>query len=233
MQQLTLLQDEPATAKLPVRDLFSLKDSGIPGAELAMRDLDELHVQRLVNSDFTRWPAIKVTATTAGHLLIDGYHRQEAAIRKNEPLIPAVIQRYATLQDVVEAAFRANLFHGKQASEESRGNYAYWLYCTYKGISQEEIAARTGISQPAVSKAIAKREQLLRDAMLEAMGEGVKEQLQTERTCKQFTRQVIRFVSGVEAMNEEDLLHALQLSAKPQDREKLIRVGQLLVNAYK
>jgi transcriptional regulator with XRE-family HTH domain len=230
MQPLTLLQEEPKTIMLPAHDLISLKDSGIPGADLALRDLDELHVQRLVNSDFARWPAVKVTATTVGHLLIDGYHRQEAAIRKQESLIPAVVQSYATVEDVVEAAFQANLFHGKQASEQTRGDYAYWLYRTRK-ISQEEIAARTGISQAAVSKAIAKREKLIRDAMLEAMGQGVKEQFEMERVCKQFSRQVIRFVSGVEAMNEEDLLRTLQLSVKPQDREKLARVGQLLVNA--
>jgi hypothetical protein len=69
--------------------------------------------------------------------------------------------------------------------------------------------------------------------MLEGMGEGVKEQFEMERVCKQFSRQVVRFVSGIEAMNEEDLLHALQLSARPQDREKFMRVGQLLVNVYK
>jgi predicted transcriptional regulator len=232
MQSLTLLQEEPKTAKLPVRDLISLKDAGIPGAELAVRDLDEVRVQRLVASDFARWPAIRVTATTMGYLLIDGYHRQEAAIRKNEPLIVAVIQRYETVQDVIEAAFRANLTHGKPTSEQTRGDYAYWLHCTYKErISQEEIATRTGISQAAVSKAIAKREKLIRDAMLEAMGQGVKEQFETERMCKQFSRQAIRFVAGIETMREEDLLHALQLSVKQQDREKLARVGQLLVEA--
>jgi hypothetical protein len=121
-------------------DLISLKDAGIPGGALVVRDLDEVHVQRLVNSDVARWPAIKVTATTRGYLLIDGYHRQEAAIRKGESLIPAVIGRYASLEDVIEAAFRANLFHSKQASEKTRSDYAYWLHCTYQQMSQEEIA---------------------------------------------------------------------------------------------
>lgn len=54
-----------------------------------------------------------------------------------------------------------------------------------------------------------------------------------ERVCKQISRQVIRFVSEIEVMNEEDLIHVSQLSGKRQDREKPVRVGRLQVNAYK
>lgn len=237
MQTISLVQqEEPKTIKLAVRDLISLKDAQLPGSELAMRPLDEVHVQRLVESSVERWPAVTVAPVKAGgtriiYLLIDGYHRREAATRKQEPVLLAVVQRYHTVQDIVDAAFRANLTHGKLASEQTRGDYAYWLHSTYNEMSQEEIARRTGISQAAVSKAIAKREKLLRDAALEALGEGVKEQVEAERTCKQLTRQVLRFVKEVKAIKDEDLLRFLQASIKPRDAQQLARIGQLLIDA--
>ena len=225
-----LLQAEAHVVQVPIEAFISLADAGIPGGDLAVRELDERHIQDLVNSDNSTWPALKAANANVGLILVDGYHRREAGRRKGEATIATLVQPYATIQDVIEAAFRANLAHGLKASDENRGDYVFWLHITYPEMSQEDIARRSGMSQPAVSKAIAKREALLRDAALEEMG--VKQQFDTERACKQFSKRVIKFVGEVEMMSDEDLLKYMQSTVKQEDRAKLARVGQLLLDAY-
>jgi ParB-like chromosome segregation protein Spo0J len=230
MSVLTLLQEETRAVTVKIGSIITLENSGITGGDFAMRELDEQHVQDLVNSDRNKWPAIKIAATSIGPILTDGYHRLEAAIRQGATALDAILQSYETENDIIEAAFRANLSHGLKASQETRGDYAYWLHISYPDMSQQEIAARAQITQSVVSKAIAKREALLRDKELEDMG--VKEEFDAQQSWKKFSKRILRFYTEVSAMNDTELIQIIQSSVKPSEREKLVHIAKLLVLAY-
>ncbi len=227
MPTLQLLQTEPKIIRIPLGVLIPLEHTDIPGGSLAMRPLDEHHIQSLIDSDSATWPPILTTKTSIGYILIDGYHRQEAATRKGETSLAAHVQSYATTQDIIEAAFRANLSHGLKSSEETRGDYAFWLHVTYPHLTQIEIAKRACISQPAVSKAITKREAALRE---EARA-GEKKQQDMEQACKHFSKMVLRFTETITGVADEELLSYIQTAVKkPEERSKLARAGQLLLH---
>jgi predicted transcriptional regulator len=201
-------------------DLISLanEDARIPGGAFAMRALNKDNVERLVLSDADTWP--------------DGYHRWEAAKIKHLKGFYATCKTYRTENDVVEAAFRANLHHGLQASQESRGDYAYWLHLTYPELEQIEIARRVGISQSAVSQAISKREEEAKKAagLEEALSEKERQRL-IKKTCKKFTREAVRFLDGVEDLSDQELIGVLKtIVKKDEERERLARIGRLLSN---
>lgn len=228
LTNVVLLQEERRSIKVHISDLILLTD--IPGAEIAVRPINEAHVQSLVKSDISTWPAIKLAPANVGLLLFDGYQRLEAAIRKGESILDAVIHSYATMTDVIDAAFRADFTHGWKASEQRLGDYAFWLHRTFEKMSQEEIALRAAMSQPGVSKAIAKRLEEIREA--ELLAQGIEKPIDVERVCKQFSRRVVRFVGEVETFSDEDLLKNIQASVKEKDQGKLARMGRLLVQAY-
>jgi predicted transcriptional regulator len=215
-------------------DLISLanEDARIPGGAFAMRALNKDNVERLVLSDADTWPDIQVTLCIAGYIVIDGYHRWEAAKIKHLKGFYATCKTYRTENDVVEAAFRANLHHGLQASQESRGDYAYWLHLTYPELEQIEIARRVGISQSAVSQAISKREEEAKKAagLEEALSEKERQRL-IKKTCKKFTREAVRFLDGVEDLSDQELIGVLKtIVKKDEERERLARIGRLLSN---
>lgn len=97
-----------------------------------------------------------MTRYTAGYLIIDGYHRWEVAKRRQSRALKAICRAYHNENEVIEAAFRANLSHGLKASTKTRGDYAYWLHITSPEMPQNEIARQVGIMQGAVSKALAR-----------------------------------------------------------------------------
>jgi hypothetical protein len=224
---LILLQEETRAVTVKLQNLITLEKSGIPGGDFAMRELDESHVLDLVSSDRSTWPAIRIAAADIGPILVDGRHRVVAATRQGATTLDAILQSYQTENDVIDAAFRANLCHGLKASEETRGDYAYWLHATYPGMKQEEIAKRAQITQSTVSKAIAKREAVLRNKALEEMG--LNEEFATEQAFKQFFRRAVKFVAKVDTIQEDEFRHYIQASVKQEDRKKLARIGQILV----
>ena len=123
----------------------------------AMRDVDKEHIARLVETKLEGVPAIQVANTNKGYVLIDGRHRYEAARQLKKQTVRAIEGTYASEDEIIEAAFQANLKHGIPLDSEGRANYVLWLYGTTK-ISQTEISKRVGISQQAVSKIIKKFE---------------------------------------------------------------------------
>jgi predicted transcriptional regulator len=207
-------------------DLISLTDAKISGGTLAMRALNKEHLERLVLSNPKNWPDIKVTLCSAGYIVIDGYHRWEACKIKQLKALYATCETYQSESEIIEAAFRANLFHGQQASSETRGDYAYWLHLMNPTMEQTEIARSVGISQAAVSKAIAKREQEARPDG-EMLPEEYKKLL--KKSCRRFSRIAVRFLDEVEGLEEQELTEMFQTVVKrDEDRAKLIRVARLL-----
>lgn len=220
-----LVEDHQHTLLSP-QDLLSLEEAGIAGGAFAMRELDPGHLGNLFLSDSARWPDIKVTLCSSGYILIDGYHRWAVAKRKRLKGLYATCKTYSSEQDVVEAAFRANLRHGLKASVETRGDYAYWLHLVYPTMEQKDIAARVGITQGAVSKAIAKREEEARTTQQEDPDQQRK---LLKRSCKKFARMTIQFLGEVENLDDRELVAIFHMVVKRnEDKEKLARIGRLL-----
>lgn len=229
---LELLSDQEDRISLSPYDIISLEDAAIRGGTFAMRELDQQNLESLMLSDPTTWPPVKVTLTTRGYLLIDGYHRWETAKSKHLDRLLANCEPFTNENDVVEAAFRANLHHGLTASAENRSDYAYWLHLTYPNMEQAEIAARVGITQSTVSKAIARREEEIRKARLQQdeteLDEKTRRRL-VKKSCKSFARVALRFLNEVDDMDEAELMQTLQTVVKKQeDKTRLARIGRIL-----
>ncbi len=155
---ITFLPDEQDELLVPLKELHTLQDARIPGADLAQRPLREAQVVSLTMADPATWPKILLTRTKEyGLVVIDGYHRREAGTRQQLTEIRATIRAFATVNEVIEAAFQANLHHGLPTSATTRSDYAYWLFTTYPDLKQNEIARRVGIKPSTVNTAIKRR----------------------------------------------------------------------------
>lgn len=221
-----LIPQEQEVTVFP-QGLLSLQDAGVADGAFAMRELNEEHLESLELSDHQKWTPILITLSSAGYIVIDGYHRWEVAKRQNWEL-KAICRAFSDERQVIEAAFRANLRHGLRASAQTRGDYAYWLFLTYPDLSQQEIAERAGLTQGAVSKAIAKREEAARQTGEERDGHDESEKI--EKDCKKFARSAIRFIQIVGKLDDEELSRIILSSVRePEDKACLERIGRLLL----
>jgi ParB-like chromosome segregation protein Spo0J len=147
---------------IKIDQLHSLEEVGIlanPDMKKAMRGVSKQHVERLMFSDPNQWAPIVVTLTDRGWITVDGYHRVEAMKYKGVKEIRAVCQAFEAEIEVIRAAYRANREHGLPIPPESRSAYAYVLHIAFPTMTQEEIGAEAGISQPTVSIAISRRDE--------------------------------------------------------------------------
>ncbi len=224
-----LIPAQQSYVVLEPSDILSLEDAGVPNGAFAMRELDKGHLEMLALSDPRKWPHVLVTLCKSGYILIDGYHRWEIAKRHDWEL-KATCKTFTDECEVVEAAFQANLKHGLKASAQTRGDYAYWLHLTYPKMEQTEIAARAGITQGAVSKAIAKREEAAKQAEQESDPQAERE-AKIRQNCKRFTKMTLRFLNEVEEMSDDDLLDMLaSVVQRSGDEVKLQRMARLFEN---
>ncbi len=226
-----LLPDTEDALLLNLSDLISLRNAQVPGAALAMRDLERENLERLQCSDPENWPSILVTRCISGYLVIDGYHRWEVAQRRQLETLKATCQAYHDENELIEAAFRANLFHGLKASLETRGDYAYWLHMTSPSMPQIEIARRVGITQGAVSKAIARRSGEANKSMQsEEIVAKEKQQKQIKKSCRYFTRVATHFLDDVQHLDDEELREIFTTIMTKDEKSKLARMSRLLTN---
>ena len=172
-----------------------------------------------------------ITHCTSGYLIIDGYHRWEVAKRRHLRALKAICRVYENENEVIEAAFRANLLHGLNASVETRGDYAYWLHITYPEMQQNDISHRVGITQGAVSKAIARRSSDARKALQQ--GETCNEDMQKKqmkKSCRHFTRVATHFLDDVQQLNDAELRAIFNTVMTREEQAKLARISRLLTN---
>ncbi len=218
---LQLLPYAEDNLQLALTDLISLTDAQLPGGALALRPLNQTHILQLIESDQSTWPAIQVTRCDGGFIVIDGNHRREAALRKQSPLILADCKAYADERAVIDAAFRANLTHGLKANLTTRGDYAYWLHVTFPKFPQEKIAERAGLTQGAVSKAIARRERALH---------GQEPATDTTKLMHRSFRRLAREAQNLleHTTSGEELSSSLARSLKESERGTLIQLARLL-----
>jgi ParB-like chromosome segregation protein Spo0J len=226
-----LLPDTEDDLLLNLSDLISFKDAPISGGACAVRDLDRENLEHLQCSDPESWPPILVTRCTSGYLVIDGYHRWEVAKRRQLRAFKAICRAYQNENEVIEAAFRANLLHGLNASVETRGDYAYWLHITYPGMQQNDIARRVGITQGAVSKAIARWSNDARKALQheETCNEEMQKK-QMKKSCRHFTRVATHFLDDVQQLNDVELRAIFNTVMTREEQAKLARISRLLTN---
>lgn len=234
-----LLKEDRQHLTLKLEELASLRDSGIEGADLAQRSINNEHLERFILSDPKSWPPIAVTKTDIGYLIIDGYHRLEAARAKGLTSLKATSKTYRSENEVIEATFRANLVHGLPASAQNRSNYAYWLHVTYPDMEQKEIAQRAGITQPAVSVAISRREAREREEAPRAQGEPVEINMDEAygvvfKTFKSFERTTAKLFRSLGHVDDQELIVRIQQTIETdEDREHLEHLGRLLLESAK
>jgi predicted transcriptional regulator len=240
---LQLLQEDQQNVAIRIKDLVSLKDVIKGVGLLAMRDLDPAHLELFLCSDPATWPPISVTKSNAGYIYYDGQHRIQAGKRFKLETIQANCRTFMNVNDLIEAAFRANLKHGLPASQQTRADYCYWLSVTYPDLTQPQIAARVGVTQSWVSRAIMKRKQQLQEAVKEAKQEQQKEENGDDleewkegviRRSRTLVKSIGKFSGRVkETEDYYDLVRDLQYEflRAEEDREALLFTGQLLLDA--
>lgn len=114
------------------------------------RALNERHVRQLMASDPESWPPVLVTPHDRGYLLIDGFHRLEAAIRlRLETLVCTVLPDAGYPE-----AFAANMTHGLTLTTAERKDFARWLADQDPGLSYRELGRRSGLNHATVKRAL-------------------------------------------------------------------------------
>ena len=214
----SLLPPEQESLSLPLTVLLRL-NAEIPAGAVAMRPLNQAHVQQLAESDMAQWPEIVVVRCAEGYIVVDGNHRWRAAQLKQAETIQARCQSFPDERAVIDAAFRANLVHGLQASPSTRGAYACWLHATFPALSQEQIARLTCLTQGAVSKALAKEAARRQEASVPEASHALASQ-----AIRRFLTHALRFLDDVEQMSDEELVQMLPA----EDRVRLGRLARLL-----
>jgi ParB-like chromosome segregation protein Spo0J len=198
-----------------------------------MRPLDESHIDLLSRSDPERWPPILVALrpNLNRYVVVDGNHRVAAALQANIQLIRATPYDCPDDNRLVETAFRANFRHGLPASVATRGDYAFWLSVTYPNLTQEELAKRSGLSQGAVSKAIAKRLKELQEANAPTAEDTPQDTTDDPRkqrkAIKRFVQEIARFTEEVGTIEDHELATLLADQFADQ-RATLVRLSRLL-----
>ncbi len=111
--------------------------------------LDVAHVALLAASDPATWPPLLVSPIGDGRYnIIDGFHRHAAAQRLGLDVLPCLVDEGAGYPE----AAAANLRHGLPLSLADRKDYAVWLRKHEPHLSQRQIASRTTLSQPTISR---------------------------------------------------------------------------------
>lgn len=157
MEQVVLYPGNNFAQYFTVSQLICIEDVFEEGY-LTRRVLDKKNIEMLVVSELKNVPPIELVSTNKGMVVIDGYHRWEAAKKLKLETISGITRTFSNVNEVIEAAFKANIKHGKQASTVTRSQYAWWLWLSNNGkLSEGEIARRVGISYNAVHQYIKKQ----------------------------------------------------------------------------
>lgn len=186
--------------------LISLEDAGFPDADMCNRGIDEEHVEHLANSNMEEWEALKVVTCNVNgatrHAVIDGNHRWRAAQIMKAPALLVIAGNYASEEEVIEAAFRANMKNGRAASTGERTQYALWLFWQDPSDkpNMSAIARKVGLNHTTVSRAISKEvKRLEAEEEAEKRGTSPVEITETEkllRAIRRYLESEQAFLSG-------------------------------------
>lgn len=111
--------------------------------------ISEAHVTALMELP-ENWPPIVVVPQGDSLMLVDGFHRYEAATRLAFGSIAATIRERPPDGDLLRVAFELNAAHGRPLSLADRKNYALSLFTVHPDYSDREIGRRTGLNHETV-----------------------------------------------------------------------------------
>ncbi len=111
--------------------------------------ISEFHVAALMESP-ENWPPIAVVQEADSLVLIDGFHRYEAATRLGFESIPAIIVERPTHGDCFRLAFDLNATHGRHLTVRDRKAYAKVLLEQHPDLSDRDIGRRTSLNHETV-----------------------------------------------------------------------------------
>ncbi len=253
MAEVTLIPEANKELMLPVASLQSL-DAIFANGEIAIRTIDDDNVERIQLATPEDLPAIEVVHVTYNgqdmYVIVDGYHRKEAALKNGYETIKAVARTYADEDAVVNAAFEANSRHGLASSKQTRSAWAVWLHIKHPEMEQNDIARKVGLVQSSVSRAIAAYERKLQREAAEAVtaegaegeaaeGEAAEgtEDVNYNKIVKRFLKAMIDFNNDTANIETDaDIIKLIdEVARKGKNNEKDVagRVGGLLVSASK
>lgn len=133
-------------------------------------ELDEEYIEQLAAVP-ELWPPIGVVQTGAGlYLLVDGFHRREAAERIGLTEIGATLLAMPPDQDLASLGFELNAKHGRPLTLIDRKREAERLLRKAPGQSDRSISQRCGIAASTVAGI---RTQLERGAQIDPSAERV------------------------------------------------------------
>ncbi len=240
--ELIFLQADQSELVLEIEDLHLLRDYVRNLPVTVMRSINADHLESLVHSDPKSWPPIDVTLTNVGYICYDGQHRIQAAKVLKLGTIRTKPVTFKNVNELIEATFRANLTHGLRASQTTKSDYCYWLSITYPSLSHRQIAARVGVAQSTVSRAIEQRQKEQQGSSKEEATTPEQAEEARQKQAQNFTKSTGKFLKVANGFLKtvpegeyEDLVWNLQVELLngPEDKQMLRRAGQLLIDVAK
>lgn len=253
----------PTVRNIALEDFIHLASSSVQNGSLGTRPLNEKHINVLAHSDYTQWPNLEAVERPEGIVLIDGYHRLEAAKRigipePEEDKVPngdhtvepvtslAVnIRQYESDIAIVKAALLANVHHGLAANAESRTRLGLVLLeeMVAKGETPRytEAAKEAGISKVTLWEAWGKwqkrKEKLAKQAPKEAT-EATESEESASPSGDETEKAFKKFATALRTLDtaiidSEGASHLLAALHKEGDLEVLDRIAKLLNDTVK
>ena len=192
------------------------------------------HLERLRCSDVADWPPLLVTPAGegAGYFIIDGFHRYQVAKEKKLQSVRCLVVENAGKPE----AFAANLKHGLPLTNEDRKEFARWLHKHQPGLSQYDIAHKSGLAQPTISKLLRKQASDSRESL-----DGQRKQASDSReSSSDALRQLLlfefaQFFSGKSDARQraetiKTCLESYEEAEQATMREVALTIGQALVD---
>ncbi len=140
-----------------------------PSLQPRVSGTDPDHV-RVLGEAHKAWPPLKVVRQDGRYLLVDGFHRLEAARNLGLETVPVEALQTPKDGDLRALAFSLNASHGKPLSLDDRRAFAERLLRDRPHLADREIGRRCGLSGNTVG---AIRERLEESAQIEQTSERV------------------------------------------------------------
>jgi len=121
-----------------------------PDLQPRVNGLDESHVQTLMDAP-DAWPALVIVLHNGRNVLVDGFHRYEAARRLGLDAVPVQVMSVPPDSDLTALAFDLNARHGRPLSREDRRAFAARVLSDNPAHADREIGRRCGLSDKTVA----------------------------------------------------------------------------------
>jgi len=119
-----------------------------------IRPLDKRHVEHIVASKLEGFPPIDVSAHDQKFLILNGYHRVEAARKLKLLSIEANVHTFSNELDRFDFVYSSNLANGLSLSRKDKEKYIVFLSTNYPHLSQHQIADKVKVDHSTVSKTL-------------------------------------------------------------------------------